>query len=556
MSNLRILILGGYGAFGGRLMRLLAEEQKLTLICAGRSLQKAEAFIADLPASAQMIAAEIDRNGTLAADLSEWQPDLIVDASGPFQVYGDAPYRVVEAAIEAGIDYVDIGDGAEFVAGITAFDAQAKAAGISALSGASTYPALSAAVVRALSDGWQSVERIESGLAPSPRAGLGRNVIEAIMSYAGKPVPIIRKGRAETAPALIDSRRFVVAPPGTEPLPPMRFSLVELPDQTLFPSVWPSLKELWPGVGTRPQFMLRLLNLSAMAVRWRLLRSLSPFAGLAYWVMRKMPWGAHRGGLILRVAGKDANSQPIEREWHMIAEGDDGPFIPAMAVAALVRQRLDGKKPALGARPALDENTLDDFEAQFAAKEIAAGIRQDMPKDAPLYHHVLGDAFFRLPPLIRAMHTDPDGRVVKGRARVDRGGNPLARLVAALFGFPKASDDVPVEVRFTLRDGGELWERSFDGKPFSSFQKRGTGSFEHVLSERFGPLEFGLALILKDDQLWLKTIGWRAFGIPMPRFLAPSGDAFEHVEDGRFHFHVEIRHWLTGLIVRYRGWLE
>ena len=556
MTNLRILILGGYGTFGGRLIRLLVNEPKLTLVCAGRSEAKAKTFIDTLEPKAKVIAAEIDRNGDLASAFAEWKPDLIVDASGPFQIYGEAPYRVVEAAISAGIDYVDIGDGAAFVDGITDFDDQATSAGISVLSGASTYPALSSAVVRDLTQGWQSVDHIESGLAPSPRAGLGRNVIKAIMSYAGKPVSVIRDGTQTKAPALIESRTFVVAPPGVEPLPKMRFSLVELPDQTIFPKVWTDLQELWPGVGTRPQFMLRLLNLSALAVRWRILPSLSPFAGIAYWAMQKMPWGAHRGGLILRVGGRDANAAEITREWHMIAEGDDGPYIPSMAVAALVGRRIDGRKPAPGARPALNEVALADFKDQFATKNIRAGIRDQDPEDASLYQRVLSEAWHALPDQIRAMHTNPDGRIVKGMARVDRGTNPFARLIGAVVGFPKANDAVPVEVKFTVNEGVELWERTFDGKQFSSFQEQGTGSFEHLVSERFGPLEFGLSLVLEDEKLWLKTAGWRAFGIPMPRFLGPTVTAFEHIEDGKFNFHVEIKHWLTGLIVRYRGWLE
>jgi hypothetical protein len=41
----------------------------------------------------------------------------------------------------------------------------------------------------------------------------------------------------------------------------------------------------------------------------------------------------------------------------------------------------------------------------------------------------------------------------------------------------------------------------------------------------------------------------------MPLALAPRIDAYEYVEDGRFRFHVGISHPLTGLIVRYRGWL-
>jgi len=41
----------------------------------------------------------------------------------------------------------------------------------------------------------------------------------------------------------------------------------------------------------------------------------------------------------------------------------------------------------------------------------------------------------------------------------------------------------------------------------------------------------------------------------VPLSLAPRSNTYEHVENGRFRFHVEISHPLTGLIVRYRGWL-
>jgi hypothetical protein len=45
------------------------------------------------------------------------------------------------------------------------------------------------------------------------------------------------------------------------------------------------------------------------------------------------------------------------------------------------------------------------------------------------------------------------------------------------------------------------------------------------------------------------------FGIPLPPAMAPRSNAYEFARDGRFHFHVEIGHPVTGLIVRYRGWL-
>jgi len=123
---MRVLVLGGYGTFGGRLIRLLADEDRLTLICAGRSFEKAEAFISGLESHAEIIPARVDRNGDLAETFTEWTPDLIVDATGPFQVYGNAPYRVIEAAIAAGVDYVDLADGADFVVGVSQFDEAAR----------------------------------------------------------------------------------------------------------------------------------------------------------------------------------------------------------------------------------------------------------------------------------------------------------------------------------------------------------------------------------------------------------------------------------------------
>ena len=62
-----------------------------------------------------------DRDGDVLGQLRKAAPDLVVDASGPFQVYGD-PYRVVRAAIAAGIDYLDLADGSDFVKGIAQLD--------------------------------------------------------------------------------------------------------------------------------------------------------------------------------------------------------------------------------------------------------------------------------------------------------------------------------------------------------------------------------------------------------------------------------------------------
>ena len=73
---------------------LLADEARLTLVIAGRSLGQAQAFCAALAARATLIPAAFDREGDVDAQLGAVAPDIVVDASGPFQAYGD-PYRVV-----------------------------------------------------------------------------------------------------------------------------------------------------------------------------------------------------------------------------------------------------------------------------------------------------------------------------------------------------------------------------------------------------------------------------------------------------------------------------
>ncbi len=74
--------------------------------------------------------------------------------------------------------------------------------------------------------------------------------------------------------------------------------------------------------------------------------------------------------------------------------------------------------------------------------------------------------------------------------------------------------------------------------------------------ERFGVLEFAMALVRDGERLRLVMRAWRAFGVPLPLWLAPCSDAYEAEEGGVFRFFVEISHPIVGLIVRYRGWLK
>src|SRR6185295_10118037 len=130
-GKLSVLIVGGYGTFGGRLVELIENDSRLTLIVAGRSRARADAFVKTRGAAkAQLVAAAFDRDGDVDGQLAKLRPEILVDASGPFQAYGEGQYKIVEACIAKGIHYLDLADGSDFVAGVSAFDAAARAAGI------------------------------------------------------------------------------------------------------------------------------------------------------------------------------------------------------------------------------------------------------------------------------------------------------------------------------------------------------------------------------------------------------------------------------------------
>ena len=74
---------------------------------------------------------------------------------------------MITKCIEAKIDYLDFADAADFVFGVSQFDAPAKAAGVFVLSGVSSFPVLTAAVLRHMAKRMDIIA-VEGGIAPSP----------------------------------------------------------------------------------------------------------------------------------------------------------------------------------------------------------------------------------------------------------------------------------------------------------------------------------------------------------------------------------------------------
>src|SRR3546814_13389069 len=93
------------------------------------------------------------------------------------------------------------------------------------------------------------IHSVEGGIAPSPFAGIGLNVMRAVVGYAGAPVKLRRGGKDSYGIGLAESMRFTVAVPGRFPLRNIHFSLVAVPDPPLLPRPSPAMTDLSLGAG-------------------------------------------------------------------------------------------------------------------------------------------------------------------------------------------------------------------------------------------------------------------------------------------------------------------
>lgn len=367
-----ILVVGGYGGFGGRLVEALVGLGVPRIWVAGRSIERAQAYCAALGPAVKPLM--FDRAVSSDGKLRELQPDIVIDAAGPFQCYGERPYSLVETCIELGINYLDLADGREFVCGITRYDARARAAGVFVLSGASSVPALSGAAIAAIAESLDAIEHIHIGISPAGGVVMGPSVLQAILSYVGKTVVVLANGAWIERKCWSDLRSERLAVGADDRLNRRVFSLCDVPDLAIWPDVFPHVKTVQFGAALEPLFNHLGVYALSWLVRLRVLRDAGKLTPLLYRLAGWLPSGVRKGGMFVKLEGTRGCGSNSIVQWTLIADGDHGPYIPTMAAEAIVRRVMSGTSPAAGARVCSSELTLADFEPAFSRHNIRTAI--------------------------------------------------------------------------------------------------------------------------------------------------------------------------------------
>jgi hypothetical protein len=359
----RVVVVGGTGNFGARICKRLAEDPGLEVIATSRRPQRPLQSVAVAP---------LDIDDPRFADaLKALAPHLVIHCAGPFQ---GQDYRVALASVGCGAHYIDLADGREFVTGfVSAVDALAKTAGCVAITGASTLPALSSAVVDALRPSFQSLRSIDIVIAPGQHAPRGAATVAAVLGYAGKPFRWRQQGEWRTAY-------------GWQELVREHFSFgnrlaaaCDVPDLELLPGRYPdtetvtfraSLEVPVQHIALWIIAACRRSGLPLPVARWG-----QAFDRMGTWLDR---FGTDTGGMTVRVVGNRAQGEGHCLTWEIVAEANHGPEIPCFAAVLLANRLKGGAALGAGAKVCMGLVSLAEFETEFKRWRISTRVSESI----------------------------------------------------------------------------------------------------------------------------------------------------------------------------------
>lgn len=348
-----IVVLGGYGNFGRRIVAAFANEPGCRVFVCGRNLELATQVARQEGGGAEPLSLDCHASN-FSSELRRIGPALVIHTAGPFQ---GQSYTVARACIAAGAHYIDLADGREFVCGIKTLDAEARANDVLVVSGASSLPALSSAVVDALRECFSSIDSIDHGITSGAKPP-GQATMTGVLDYAGKPFKQWRDGEWQSAFGWQGLTRHVYLPPVNG----RWIANCDVPDLELFPERYRPVRTVQFRAGVGPAGSMFGIWLASWLVRIGAMRTLAAYVPMLHRVARAYAtFGSKCSAMHVTVRGLNPHGAPVVYRWYLDAQHDHGPFIPTLPAIALARKILRNEIAARGAMPCMGLLTVDEI---------------------------------------------------------------------------------------------------------------------------------------------------------------------------------------------------
>lgn len=348
-----VVVLGGYGNFGRRIVAALSRESDCRVFVCGRDLAKATQVAQQEGGSAEPLALDCHAPG-FSDELRRVGATLVIHTAGPFQ---GQSYSVPRACMAAHAHYIDLADGRAYVCGIKELDAEARRSDTLIVSGASSLPALSSAVVDALQPLFSSIESIDHSITSGARPP-GRATMEGALAYAGKTFKQHSDGEWRMVHGWQDLKRRRYPGPVNSRL----IANCDVPDLELFPERYRPVRTVQFRAGVASSAGMCGIWLASWLVRLNVIPTVVTLVPALHRTASAVArFGSKLSAMQVTVRGRDLNGEPAVRHWFLIADQDHGPFIPCFPAIALARKLLRDEVPARGAMPCMGLLTVDDI---------------------------------------------------------------------------------------------------------------------------------------------------------------------------------------------------
>ena len=313
------------------------------IIIAARNQDRLRSLADRLSLSEDQVA-RIDIKTNLREQLTALAPFALIHTAGPFQ---GADYSVAKACIETGTHYIDLADGRDFVRHFEQLDDEARAKGLSLVTGASTVPTLSSAVVEYLLPHFKTLRSLRYGITVGQQTPRGLATTQGILSYAGKRLePTAGSKTSRYGWQNLHRQHY----PG---LDQRWMATCDIPDLDLFPVHYP-IGDIQFSAGLE----LSVLHLGLWALSG--IRRALPALALERFTASMLAasnllndFGSADGGMHVIAQGEDVDGKPIQRRWFLIVRNGDGPFVPTIPAVVLAKRLLAGEQIPAGANPCM-----------------------------------------------------------------------------------------------------------------------------------------------------------------------------------------------------------
>lgn len=353
-SDRHVLILGGYGNFGKYIAEALCKAD-IAIILAGRNVQTANEFKETLVhkyPKARIGTLAIDVNLSILNTLTQLNPFIVINTCGPFQL---SNYHIIEECIEAGVHYIDLADARDFVCGVSTLNAKALAKNVLVVSGASSVPGLSSAVVEHFKSSFSSIDSLNYGIATVQRFSRGFATAKGLLTYIGK----------RCKPAAGGQKAFY----GWQGLHRINYPLLgnrwmgfcDIPDLDLLPKEF-NIKDIKFYAGMESSLLHLGMWLTSWLVRIGIPINLPAHTQSLLKVAGWFDWQTtDNSGMHLFMKGKDKANKPLEIKWFILAENAAGPRIPTTPAIILAKQLIHNEITIRGAMPCVNLIALDRY---------------------------------------------------------------------------------------------------------------------------------------------------------------------------------------------------